>query len=296
MDTVIPKIIYDFVMGLVTNFLSNLLSTRNKSPIESANSHNNNLQIDEACKELIKPVSYNQEISERLEMTRNLLSTTYDKLTFSKISDYLSFENVGLVEGFFQAKLEPTLDFLSKYCDFFGIEYQWLRHGEGNIFIKSSRNEILAINYLKYILELEPKEICFVRSRNENGRSGIILRLTNNKFLVLPSTYNISSIVGGTGQIQIVSLYYLIRELSRSHLRFRQNGLKLEGEEFSNLFDGKIYPGKYFKCYRIYDHWWDDLLDYNHTSPIANEYEVKHGIEFLKAQEIIRFIEERRVA
>jgi transcriptional regulator with XRE-family HTH domain len=224
------------------------------------------------------------------------MSRKYEKLSISNICDFLDYTSVNAIDDYFNARTEPSTDFLRKYSDFFGLEYKWLRHGEGNKFIKKNYNPTLPKDYNEHIDFIKPDQIFFIRSKDENGEAGIILRLTDYKFIILPRTYNISDKVGGTGQSQIDSFYDLIKDLSRTYPSHKLSGLQLDRKEFDELFNGEVYPGKYFNGYRQASYWWDDFLDYNHKYPIAKDYEFLYGKGFIEAQRIVRYYKEKSCA
>jgi len=233
-----------------------------------------------------KKSTYIQELANRLMITKEYLSLRNDTLTYSKICDNLNYEYVSLIENYFTGEKEAPKDFLIKYSGFFGLEFNWLRYGEDNIFKIYDQHLTYPLKYKEWILESNPLTVFYIRKDSQEGQSGIILQLTDKKYIIVPRKYNISSMVGGTGQLQMVSFYKLIIELDK--LPFKKAGLILEEKNFDDLFSGMIYPGKLFEKDRQGIYWWDDLLDIFHKYPISKNYEQNYGTEFIKAQEIIK--------
>lgn len=282
----------DVAIGVVANLVSNRILE--KKVIQTIPKQ----QIDEKeqFNEDEEPIAYSKQLSIRLLETIELLSLRFKELSYSKICDYLNWDSVTTVENYFNGTIEATYDFLKKYSDFFGIELHWLRHGEKHKFQILPKHETYATDYEEEIKKLKPQSVIFVRQNSEKGYAGIMLNLSDFKYIILPETYNISSYVGDTGQRQIFSFYKLVKSFSDSFSSFQKKGVILEKDEFDSLFAGILYPGKILDKYRTTNYWWDDLLDVNHKHPIAKDYEYWYGPEFIKAQDVIKRQLERNCA
>lgn len=291
-------ILYDLTIGVTSNLISNCIDKILEKQKKAVHIDAEIMSVKNE-EPLCKSLTYAEQVANRLQLTKEMMSHRYNILTTSKISNYLNYDSVTLIDDYFQGKQEPTISFLGKYSEYFGLELDWLRHGEGNKYKRYKGLNcfpLLPRDYKKQIIEKNPEQIYFVRSKGENGDSGIVLKLSNYKYLILPRTYNVSSHVGGTGQSQIESFFDLIRELSRKSSGYELKGLMLDSNEFLDLFQGELYPGKYFDTFdtfRQLSYWWDDFLDFKHELPIAKDYEHLYGNEFLFAQEIVRYKKEK---
>lgn len=288
------KFVKDILVGVSGKLISILISKK-----KANSSISENLITNQKIEEVIivkEPSRYSRELGQRFTNSVELMKLNNHTLTYSKICDHLNYKSVSLVEKYFSGEMEASKKFIKKYCDFYGIEYEWLRHGDKNPFQLRSRYVSRIADYREDILNLNAKAIFYVRSGSQNGKSGIVIKLSDQKYLSFPSTFNVSSHVGGEGRKQIVSFYELIKSLTSTFSFFQTFGLILTEEEFNDLFNGRIYPQKVFESNIRCLHWWDDLLDIYHKNPISADYEKMYGLEFLKAQEIIKREIEKKVA
>lgn len=283
------------ICDIVTGIISGLITNRIQKNIEIKDDILLKEEVsigEEKLSKVPKIQSYTDEVAERLNISVEQLNTNEKSLSASLICDFLNYKSVSEVEDFFLGKKEPSLEFLKDYSNFFGLELDWLRHGKGSVFLQLNQYETYPLGYRTCVNNLNPKEIYFVRSEGDSGYSGIILKLSNYKYLTLPSTYMICGNVGATGNLQIESFFDLIESLSLNHSG-KINGLFIGEKVFSDLFCGKIYPGKVIKSARKTSYWWDDFLDYEHKLPISKGYEHLYGISFIKAQQIVKLQKER---
>lgn len=236
------------------------------------------------------------QISQRLCRLLDLLNQNRNsKVTISELAEFCGYEKTSDLEKYFLGLEEPTNKEKEDICFCLGVNPKWLIHGKGEPFESQESYALYAENYLETIKSKSPREIIFVRSRDEEGRAVIVLRLNEFKYIFLPSTWNISGYVGETGQNQIYSFYKLIKalqNLEKNSNKFQNTlllGNHIEKQDFDNLTCGEIYPASIIKYYN--DRWWDELTDINHVWACSPSYENKHGKNFIEVQEIIKYLE-----
>lgn len=288
---ILYKLIKDIIVGIISKTVTYLFKEKKSSVVQNPIMETQS-NIEESIRdiniEVPKTHSYAIALGKRLSESMEMLNSDYSKKSLSKICDYINYPSVSELEKYFSGEVEAPREFILKYADNFGLNYNWLRHHEGSPIKLHEFYATRAYEYYEIILNLKPSTIFYVRSESKRGESGIVLKLDEHKYIVFPATFNISSFVGGIGRKQIISFYELIKAL-KNHFSFLRNfGLILPEEEFDDLFTGKVYPTKAFECKTLCLHWWDDLLDYDHKYPISQDYERMYGIEFINAQEIIR--------
>lgn len=281
-------IFYDLFIGITSNLMWNKIQ-KSIEPKETISIRENTYSVsqEKTFKPSEKP-NYNSEIAQRLSLSLEHFDTNERKITISLVCDFLNYKSVSEIEKYFLGKKEPSLKFLKDYSNFFGIELSWLRHGEGSIFLRRNLFGIFYEGYLESIIDLKPEKIYFVRNKGKNGDAGIVLMISNYKYIILSKTCNISSHVGETGKLKIEAFFDLIKSLSLEFSSNDLHGLEVDEEIFFDLFYGKIYPGKIIKSIQRAIYWWEDFLDYEHKMPISASYIRLYGIEFIKAQQIIK--------
>jgi hypothetical protein len=234
-----------------------------------------------------------QLLSQRLRQVIDLMNEgrQYEQFSVAKLAGIMGLDKVSELEGYVLGHAEPPFAFLERFAKDFGVSQTWLKLGEGDPYDSAERFEISPIDYYERIVGLKPEQIIFVRDNSEDGDAGIILELAEWKYVVLPGTYSISSHVGGTGSHQIFSFYQLILKLlalEEAERKHRCVGRELDSEETMRLFSGKMFPGVLTLPRRRSSSWWYDFTDVNHEFHNAPEYPAEYGVEFVKAQEIVR--------
>ena len=264
-----------------------------QSQLSEANSEN---QTQTMLTEVIDDAKL--QISERLYRLLELLNQNRNnKITISELAEFCGYKKTGDLEKYFLGLEEPNNQEKEHICFCIGVHPLWLKHGKGQPFTSQEPYELYAESYLETIKSKSPVEIIFVRNRDEEGSAVIVLRLNELKYTLLPKTWNISDYVGTTGQGQIYSFYKLIKALhelkatSYKHEHIHMKGNHVNKQDFDNLICGRIYPESVIKPYN--DTWWDDLTDINHSWACSPSYEDEHGTNFIKAQEIIKYLMEK---
>jgi len=290
---IIGTILYDLTVGVFSSLIydgfkkqkiqNSVKEIDSSNEFPSTSEHKQNIKLNE-----FYSIPYKEHMGKRLLYSLELITTGANVMTVPEVCDYLNISSVTIVEEYFHGKLEPKLKFLKKYADFFGFELKWLKLGEGNKFKRGQIWATFPKNYEESIRQLSPEKIYFVRCKSDNGESGIVLKLSEFSYLILPKTYHISGNVGTTGQVQIESFYDLVKSLDSNCSRPSIIGVLLEEKVFFDLFHGKIYAGKLFSNKPV-SYWWDDFLDFEHKFPIASHYNNLYGEGFLAAQDILKY-------
>jgi hypothetical protein len=192
------------------------------------------------------------DVSRRLKYVIDLLTEgKFNHLGIPKIASILDFSKAEILESYIDGAEEPDFTFLDKFAGLFGIYSEWLKFGESEPFATPEQNNLYASGYLKRIYELAPKQVLFVRSDDEEGSTGILLQMSDFKFVYMPKTWSIS----GMGQNQIYDFYRTIKLLEQGEriidknrneqifLRHKCSGIIISDENFCKHFTGKIFPG-----------------------------------------------------
>jgi hypothetical protein len=243
--------------------------------------------------------SESKVLSRRLRQVMDLMNEGRQDEPFgvAKLAGIIGLYTVGELEAYVSGGVEPPFAFLERFAQCYGVSQPWLKFGEGEPYDSTERWELFPLGYYERIVELKPEQIIFVRDDTEDGEAGIVLKLAEWKYVVLPGPYSISSRVGGTGSHQIFSFYQLIlkmlalEEAEHSH---RCAGRVIDYESLIRLFSGNMFPGVLTLPRRRNSNWWYDFTDVYHEFQNAPEYPADYGVEFVNAQEIVRSLLERQ--
>ena len=133
----------------------------------------------------------------------------YSKFTISQFARSMALRRVGELEDVFTGRVEPTFQFVEKFCETFGVNFEWLVHGQMSPFSNGEMTKYDPLSYLDEILDLHPLGVYFVRENTETAPAFILLQLSDSKFKILHRTWHVSDHVGAGGESQLVGLYRL---------------------------------------------------------------------------------------
>jgi hypothetical protein len=234
-----------------------------------------------------------KQLSQRLRQVIDLMNEGRrdEQFGVAKLAGIMGLDKVGELEAYVSGRVEPPFAFLERFARCFGVSQPWLKFGEGEPYDSAERFELSPLDYYERVIELAPEETIFVRDNSEDGEAGIVLKLAEWNYVVLPGPYSISSHVGGTGSHQIYSFYQLIKKLlafEEAERSLRCFGRNIDYESLIRLFSGQMFPGVLTLPRRRNSNWWYDFTDVYHEFQNAPEYPADYGVEFVKAQEIVR--------
>ena len=233
--------------------------------------------------------------AKRLHTILSLLNKNRNnKITISELAEFCGYEKAGDLQRCFDDLEELTYREQEHICFCLGINTEWLKHGKDEPFSSQELSIIHAEYYLHTIINKLPKEIIFVRSRGEDGRAIIILRINEFKYIFSPIIGYFSKSIWSdpVEKRQLKNFYILIKaihNLKTTNCKLDSifvKGFHIEEKDFDDLTSGEIYPGSIVNLYN--DNWWDDFTDINHSYAYAESYEEKHGKNFIEAQKILK--------
>jgi hypothetical protein len=115
----------------------------------------------------------------------------------SSIAEMLGMEYINELENYIDGVAEPSIPFLERFCERFGVCPEWLKHGRLPPFTVEYINNPLEC--LERIRALKPEWIFFVRSRDPRGEVGIVAKIADKKYVTISGDWVISSQVGAGG-------------------------------------------------------------------------------------------------
>lgn len=234
------------------------------------------------------------ESSRRLVYSLQLINQNRSEhqLSVAKVAHVLGLEKAGIFQSYLDGTEEPSFKFLDAYAQTFGVYPDWLKFGDRDPFYSTEDTRLFATDYLKMIEELSPKVIYFLRSNEEEGSSGILLKFSEFRFTYFSKTWPISSHIRRTGQNQVFQFYKLIKTLQTNIMpNYYCQGKILDKDTFWAIFCGRFFPGSATE--NVENRWWDDFTDIYASEQKAQEYQRCYGKEFVEAQKIARYISEK---
>lgn len=192
-------------------------------------------------------------------------------LKYSHIALDNGFESAEGVLEWFQAKSEPTFDELRKLANYFGVQEEWLIHGDLTpipvIRWDFSKDIEQDIRDLMTIDSKEIDQLLFIRDDSKEGHLSIVKIYDTWKAVVLQTGYHISTVVGDGGRAQLRYMTQLWRQLYRQHL-VKTKGYLVAEQKFIEINHGQQHP------LSILDRlptsiWWEAIWDMDDATKIA---------------------------
>lgn len=212
----------------------------------------------------------------------------YSPFTIAKLAQHMKLHKIGELERVFNAEEEPSFEFISHFCNTFGINKNWLIHGQGYPYSNQEQTNFDPLEYYSKIEKEKPNRIYFIMNNSKIGEVFILLELSDFKYKIFQRTWHVSSHVGGGGMNQIYGLYKLIKKLKKNNYSLKCGGRILEPEVFQKLLSGKVFPDSILSRSSHENPWWDDFIDVYGKYPISSNYAEWYGKGFLYAQSVVR--------
>ena len=215
-------------------------------------------------------------------------NNSYSPYTIAKLAHLMKLHKIGELERVFNAKEEPAFEFIEHFCSTFGINKDWLIHGQHNPYTNPEQTSFDPLEYYSEIEKENPNRIYLIMNSSKIGEVFILLELSDFKYKILQRTWHVSSHVGGGGRSQIYGLYKLIRKLKRTGHALKCGGRILEPNVFESLLSGRAFPDSILSRPLRENPWWDDFTDVYGKYTISSNYEKWYGEGFSYAQSIVR--------
>lgn len=211
---------------------------------------------------------------------------TYNALTVSRVAEALEAERVSDVLMYFDGRKEPPIRFMRDFAAKFGVNAEWLIHGEDEAFYCSEPIAFTPLDAISFIEQNGHEDIFVIRSDSSYGECAIVVRVESWRYVTINGIWHVSSHVGGTGRSQMEDLCLFFVHMLTKRMLFR--GFALDDETFYKLKEGHIYPGSVLEGRSRGSDWCVSLLDFEHREPRACHYGEWHGQSFLDAQSILK--------
>ncbi|MDD2495641.1 MAG: hypothetical protein PHG06_06845 [Parabacteroides sp.] len=254
---------------------------------------------DEEINTILKnKLGYRTEFAKRLNYiidSINQYRYSDEKINIEYIGEFLGFSSVNELKCYYISDTEPTYLFMDDIAKNIGVNKDWLKFGKGKPFSSQLHRPSFhrAIDYLKQIINIQPREVIFVLSDDHYSYLGIVLGTNELKYEYFPEYYHFSNDVGGEGQSQIFSIYNLIKELNTNKLIDNCIVRTVSKEDFEKVFTGAIYTGAVCQGKRLPGYWFYDFLDLYQSKEKKEMYINSYGEAFVECQNIVKAIKSK---
>lgn len=203
-------------------------------------------------------------------------SVCHVRLTPSKVAERMGQESSSLYENYFSGIVQPSFIELESMANFFGVNKEWLKHGDTPIFnIKHDRLSLNPEDAVKQILNIpsnsknngeneKPKDIYLVRNDSEEGQLLIVRKYNEWKVDIIITPMHVSKVIGAGGTNMLKSFFVTLRILYLIYTQmgspFNVHSYILSESKYSEICQGITHP---LLVLQNANHtmWWEDIWD-----------------------------------
>lgn len=236
-------------------------------------------------------------LNECLKMTNEV---SHHKLTPSKVAELLNEDSALHMGKYFDGLDQPNFIELDKLSKFFGVNNEWLKHGNLPKFnVKYERLSTIPAEAVKQLLNISidktkqhnidnlirPTDIYLVRKNSNAGEFLIVKKYNDWSAEVIKTPIHVSDVIGSGGTNMLKSLFVTLEFLYEIYINSRLEncvfvrGFIVEPSDFSDLLEGIIHPLFILK-HATNSTWWEDIWD----SKMSNKQEYWKGFKSISNQ------------
>ncbi|WFD08770.1 hypothetical protein [Tepidibacter hydrothermalis] len=212
-----------------------------------------------------------------------------EKINVEKLGKILGFSSVNDLKKYYLFSEEPSYEFIENLAIKLGVNVEWMQFGLGDPFKSMLPSIYIADQILQQEDFMDVQEFIFVIDDEPCIRKlGVIRRFDKFKYDYYPHAFIFRADVGGTGESELFSVYVFLKKLN-SMGKMPSGVYKVSDKQFSELFNGKVYPGSIEKygqdggTYLL-----DDFIDLYHSEEEKKKYLNWYGQGFVDCQERIK--------
>lgn len=223
-----------------------------------------------------------RELSDRLIIAIQWLnSSQFKEIKYSHLAEQLGYETAEIFLDWVQGKQEPTFSELRKIAQFFGVNQDWLIHGDGHptphAFFEVSGNPEIDIPKLfqtqgitdQEIILSQIKKINFIRNLSTEGELVIVREFKSGYADVLETRAHVSTSIGEGGRITLQAFARLWASLYNSTYRNLIDSYLLNKSKFNQIREFDVHPLSIIR-HTPASFWWEEVWK-NGLNPHARE-------------------------
>lgn len=225
---------------------------------------------------LIKKRFY--DCGERVSAVRASLSMSPSR--FIDLIDYDSEKRLTYLES---ETIDMSQTEIASVCYTTGVSVEWLSHGERDMYPIES---ISTYHWekLKWLKDANPASVHMLIN-DETQQLVVLAHLHSKNWKIYSIAFDLNFAAWWGDQHQIPEVYDMLKQLADDY-RERIFGRVIGPNEHADILSGQTHPALFMKkTYAAGAHWFDDIFDYDHRYPIAENYEGWYGKWFTTAQD-----------
>lgn len=248
--------------------------------LENSFNFQSGLTHDSNLKKLANPyllVDRKSEISERLVQSIEWINTyKMNSLKYSHIAEHCGYEHGQVFLDWIKAEVEPTFKELRQVADFFGINSEWLVHGDGKLLnvdhFDTDTTDLDQIFSSKKREKIE--KLLFIRDDSAEGNLLIIKKLNDWKIEQFTTSLHLSTVNGIGGSRNLQSFAEQCKAIYKSSNLSKTFSYLVSIEDFEKMLILEKHPLSILKTYQA-SPWWEAIWDKSDALKLKDYLEPK---------------------
>ncbi|MGH8381970.1 hypothetical protein [Pseudomonas sp.] len=175
---------------------------------------------------------------------------------------------------------------IASACNTTGVSDEWLTHGERGMFAIESISTY-HWEQMQWLRDASPASV-HVLINGTTQQLVILAHLHSKNWKIYSIAFDLNFAAWWGDHHQIPEVYDMLKQLADDY-QGRIFGRVIGPEEYANILSGQTHPALFMqKTTGGGAHWFDDILDYKHKYPIAENYEGWYGTWFTSAQDFFK--------
>ncbi|MBK5516693.1 hypothetical protein [Pseudomonas sp. TH10] len=199
---------------------------------------------------------------------------------FVDLIDYDSEQRLGYLES---ETIEMSQAEIASVCKATGVCAEWLTHGERDMF---SVESISTYHWeqMKWLKDACPASV-HVLINDKTQQLVVLAHMHSKNWKIYSVVFDINFAAWWGDHHQIPEVYDMLKQLADDY-RERIYGRVIGPKEHADILSGQTHPALFMKKTNAAGtNWFDDIFDYDHKYPIAENYEGWYGSWFTTAQD-----------
>lgn len=217
-------------------------------------------------------------------------------LTITKCAELIKDQDV---YSLFDYEKVPSYELLNKFADYFCLNSNWLKYGEGSPFGDWFNSKTIIDNpsssfnpdaIVAKIEELDSKGVYFVLVDDGMKKAYIIVKISDFQFKRVGHYAPVDVDQSGDGGKHQLRNFVRICNHFYNHSRIGAYSIDLSrSKDVANGFrDGILWPGFIENQFDTHSYWADDICDYNCINAVTDSYEELYGEWFLRTRKYLQ--------
>lgn len=222
-------------------------------------------------------VDRKSEISERLIQSIEWINSyKMNSLKYSHIAEHCGYEHGQVFLDWIKAEIEPTFKELKQVAEYFGINSEWLVHGDGKLLnVAHFDTDTTDLDRIFNSNKQEKIEnLLFIRDDSEEGNLLIIKKLEGWKIELFTTSLHLSTVNGVGGSRNLKSFAEQCKAIYKSSYLTKTFGYLVSSQDFEKMLTLEKHPLSILKPYQA-SPWWEAIWDKNDALKLKDHLESK---------------------